>query len=159
MPAVRRAVRAYTGMLESPAREREVATVSKRSRKQTHASRYMDQHLFLTMSSAEFHTLLVTAINEAIREFCAQNHHRDIAATPITEAPHDTPSQGEASPSDPFLSREETARMLHVSKPTLRNWEKLGILVPRRISRRVLYRRQDVLALNAPDQAPRRRRR
>ena len=45
-----------------------------------------------------------------------------------------------------WLTREETANLLHVSFPTLRRYEKQKILVPRRIGRRVLYSRKDVEA-------------
>lgn len=44
-----------------------------------------------------------------------------------------------------FLSRSETADMLHVTEVTLNNWEKQNILVPKRIGRRVLYKESDVL--------------
>src|SRR5689334_15525718 len=48
---------------------------------------------------------------------------------------------------DGFLTREQTAQELHVSLPTLRNYERRGSLKPQRIGRRVLYRRSDVLAV------------
>lgn len=44
-----------------------------------------------------------------------------------------------------YLSRSETADMLHVTEVTLNNWEKQNILVPKRIGRRVLYKESDVL--------------
>ena len=45
---------------------------------------------------------------------------------------------------DDWLTREETAKMLHVSFPTLRQYEKEKLLVPCRIKRRVLYSRKEV---------------
>lgn len=45
-----------------------------------------------------------------------------------------------------WLTREETANLLHVSFPTLRRYEQQKILVPRRIGRRVLYSRKEVEA-------------
>lgn len=45
-----------------------------------------------------------------------------------------------------YLSRNETAALLHLSLVTLRELERRGELVPVRISRRVLYRRSDVTA-------------
>lgn len=45
-----------------------------------------------------------------------------------------------------WLSRAETADLLHVSFPTLRRYEKEKILVPTRLGRRVLYAREDVEA-------------
>jgi|TARA_B110000238_G_C15818518_1_gene307505 hypothetical protein len=44
-----------------------------------------------------------------------------------------------------YLSRSETAKLLHVTVVTLNNWEKKNILVPKRISRRVLYKEAEVL--------------
>lgn len=57
-----------------------------------------------------------------------------------------------ASQEEDLLTRRETAALLHVSLMTLRQWELRGILRPRRISRRVLYLRDDVMAtLKRPD--------
>ena len=44
-----------------------------------------------------------------------------------------------------YLSRSETAKLLHVTEVTLNNWEKKNILVPRRKGRRVLYKEAEVL--------------
>jgi predicted DNA-binding protein YlxM (UPF0122 family) len=44
-----------------------------------------------------------------------------------------------------YLSRSETAKLLHVTEVTLNNWEKKNILVPKRIGRRVLYKEAEVL--------------
>ena len=44
-----------------------------------------------------------------------------------------------------YLSRSETAKLLHVTEVTLNNWEKKNILVPSRIGRRVLYKEAEVL--------------
>ena len=45
-----------------------------------------------------------------------------------------------------FLSRSETAELLHVTEVTLNNWEKKNILIPKRIGGRVLYKETDVLS-------------
>ena len=45
-----------------------------------------------------------------------------------------------------WITREQTANMLHISFPTLREYEKQKILVPYRIGRRVLYSRKEVEA-------------
>lgn len=50
-----------------------------------------------------------------------------------------------------FLSRGETAELLHVTDVTFNNWEKQNILMPKRIGRRVLYK--DSAVLNKLDQA------
>ena len=44
-----------------------------------------------------------------------------------------------------YLSRSETAKLLHVTEVTLNNWEKKNILVPSRMGRRVLYKEAEVL--------------
>jgi isopropylmalate/homocitrate/citramalate synthase len=44
-----------------------------------------------------------------------------------------------------YLSRSETAKLLHVTEVTLNNWEKRNILVPSRMGRRVLYKEAEVL--------------
>ena len=43
-----------------------------------------------------------------------------------------------------WMTREETAKHLHVSFPTLRRYEREGVLKPTRIRRRVLYAVADV---------------
>ena len=45
-----------------------------------------------------------------------------------------------------YLSRSETAELLHVTEVTLNNWEKKNILIPKRIGGRVLYKETDVLS-------------
>lgn len=45
-----------------------------------------------------------------------------------------------------FLTRAETAELLHVSYTTLRKLEKQGALIPCRAGRRLLYRVEDVTA-------------
>ena len=44
-----------------------------------------------------------------------------------------------------YLSRSETAKLLHVTEVTLNNWEKKNILIPCRIGGRVLYKEIEVL--------------
>ena len=44
-----------------------------------------------------------------------------------------------------YLSRSETARLLHVTKVTLNNLEKKNILVPSRMGGRVLYKEAEIL--------------
>jgi hypothetical protein len=43
-----------------------------------------------------------------------------------------------------YLTREETSKILSVSKGTLNNWRKSGILEPDCIGKRVLYTRQAI---------------
>ena len=46
-----------------------------------------------------------------------------------------------------YLTREETAAMLHVTFQTLYNWAKGKYLVPCKVGKRVLYKRAEVLAV------------
>ena len=45
-----------------------------------------------------------------------------------------------------YLSRSETAKLLHVTEVTLNNWEKKNILVPSRKGKHVLYKETDVIS-------------
>ena len=56
------------------------------------------------------------------------------------------PQEPQAESEDQLLTRMETAKLLHVSLFTLRVWERRGVLRPRRISRRVLYLKADVMS-------------
>ena len=51
---------------------------------------------------------------------------------------------------DVLLTPEETANFLKVSKVTIWQWSKKGILSPRRIGNQVRYLRSEVLAANRP---------
>ena len=45
-----------------------------------------------------------------------------------------------------FLTREETAKLLHVDFSTLRRWNKQGVLCPNKVGpRRIMYKYVDVL--------------
>ena len=45
-----------------------------------------------------------------------------------------------------FITREETAKLLHVDYSTLWRWNKLGLLCPNKVGpRRVMYKYSDVL--------------
>ena len=47
-------------------------------------------------------------------------------------------------PKEDFLSREETAKLVKISLPTLNQWTKEGILLSYRIGKRILYRKSEV---------------
>ncbi len=86
----------------------------------------MQSIALLSISADELRTMITGAVTEALESRQAP------------EAPHDD--------QDTYLTREETAKELHVSKLTLRNYEKRGILKPQRIGRRVLYSRNEISA-------------
>ncbi|WP_080237675.1 helix-turn-helix domain-containing protein [Spirosoma rigui] len=60
------------------------------------------------------------------------------------------PAPVESVPSDELLTPEETAKLLKVSKVTVWDWEKRGILNARRIGNQVRYLRSEVLAAARP---------
>ncbi|HCA06804.1 helix-turn-helix domain-containing protein [Chryseobacterium sp.] len=45
---------------------------------------------------------------------------------------------------DQYLTRKETSNLLKVSLVTLNNWQKTKILIPSKIGKRVLYKKEDV---------------
>lgn len=69
--------------------------------------------------------------------------HRSLNAA-LDERLPSQPDQPSSSSAVEYLSREETAKLLHVSFETLRKYEKAGTLLPCRLGRRVLYRKEDV---------------
>jgi hypothetical protein len=75
---------------------------------------------------------------------------RDLIYRTVGEALEASKKNSQPPPVEPagneLLTRREAAALLHVSVLTLRNWERRNILLPQRISRRVLYMKADVLA-------------
>jgi excisionase family DNA binding protein len=70
---------------------------------------------------------------------------QQVIATAVHTAVRDAfAAQRVAAESPELLSREETARLLHVSYQTLSDWEKQGALTPTRAGRRVLFRRSEI---------------
>jgi len=77
------------------------------------------------------------------------NDLRGLIAGAVAEVLKTHQGAGQPAPQEPpdeLLSRKETAKLLRVSLLTLRNWETRGVLRPRRLSRRVLYLKSEVLA-------------
>ncbi len=50
-----------------------------------------------------------------------------------------------APPPEELLTRHETAKLLHVTLPTLRAWTRQGYVKGYRMGNRVLYKRNEVL--------------
>lgn len=50
-----------------------------------------------------------------------------------------------------FLTRKETAEMLNVCFATLHNWKRSGILLDKKIGKKVFYLKSDVLAVLNPN--------
>ena len=82
---------------------------------------------------------LDTMVNEM-----AQN----MVAAQIKNVHNDGELETDVPPGKRFITREETARMLHVKFTTLWRWNKKGYLRCRKVGgRHVLYKYTDVLAL------------
>ncbi|MDB5034025.1 MAG: DNA-binding protein [Chlorobi bacterium] len=88
----------------------------------------MDTIGFLSLSIDELRDLIYRTVGDALD------------ASKKNSPPPAEPAGNE------LLTRKEAAEMLHVSVLTLSNWERRNILHPRRISRRVLYMKADLLA-------------
>lgn len=50
------------------------------------------------------------------------------------------------SDEDELLTRDQTSKKLNVSLATLYNWQKQGILIPKKLGKRVYYPKQEVLS-------------
>ncbi|MCB9214455.1 MAG: helix-turn-helix domain-containing protein [Candidatus Kapaibacterium sp.] len=80
--------------------------------------------LLLTVTPDELQATIHEAVSAAFREHLS------------TDTPQST--------ADDLLTAQETARLLHITRLTLREMEKRQELLPVRIGRRVLYRRSDI---------------
>jgi len=85
----------------------------------------MEQIIFTKFSQESFKELLKETIREQIQEF-----HKD--------------------PPDQLLSREDLAKRLGISLPTLRLYTKENIIKSRKIGNRIYYRWSDVLESAIP---------
>jgi|GEM_PF-6652583 len=79
---------------------------------------------------------LTTVVRNAVTDALASH----------TAAQPGTPTLPPSTVDADLLSVAETARLLRVSRQTLREMERRGELLPCRLGRRVLYRRSDINA-------------
>lgn len=96
--------------------------------------------IILSVSVEELSRLIRTGINDALDERLPKGE---------TEKPEGATD---------FLTRAETAQLLHVSLSTLRKLEKSGALIPCRVGRRLLYRTSDLTEALQQTQGRRRHR-
>lgn len=80
--------------------------------------------IFTSYTEMEFRELLFEFVKDAVKEA--------LIGEPTTET--DPSDQGIG-----FRTRSETRKLLGVAYSTMHYWEKAGILVPRRIGRKVFY--------------------
>lgn len=85
--------------------------------------------ILTSYSDSEFKELLSEYVRNAVREALNSN--------PADKK--DPPSDGIG-----YRSRSETRKLLGVAYSTMHYWEKAGILVPRRIGRKVFYSDQAI---------------
>ena len=82
------------------------------------------ERVFTSYSDREFKEVLSEQVKEAVKE---------ALHTGTEEKPNPAPQE------IGYRTRAETRRMLGVAYSTMHYWEKAGILVPRRIGRKVYY--------------------
>lgn len=73
---------------------------------------------------------LETALKKVLTEILENRHH--------LQPSHDA---------DELITREETAKILRVTLPTLHNWTKRGLIPHYKVSSRVRYKRNEVMNL------------
>ncbi|MGJ1415923.1 MerR family transcriptional regulator [Sphingobacterium multivorum] len=85
--------------------------------------------ILTSYSDSEFKELLSEQVKDAVRE-----------------ALNGIPAEKKAPPSEGigYRTRSETRKLLGVAYSTMHYWEKAGILVPRRIGRKVFYSDQAI---------------
>ncbi|WP_185249415.1 MULTISPECIES: helix-turn-helix domain-containing protein [Chryseobacterium] len=92
--------------------------------------------MFSFYLSDEGKHLLKSVIRETMQEFFEENQ--------FNSSNEITAEQTGNITKDQFLTRKETSKLLKVSLVSLSNWQKSGILVPRKVGKRVLYSVEDV---------------
>ena len=77
-----------------------------------------------------------------------KNDLQDILETLIRQAVRDEMrASGSSEDVSPVMSRDEVAKMLDISLPTLNQWEKDGTIPkPKRLGKRVYFIRKDFIA-------------
>lgn len=84
----------------------------------------MERIFFEGSSSEEFMAKLCFKLKEIIKSYIEDNHNQE---------------------PEKLLTREETAKFLKVSLPTLNNWTKAKVLTPHHIGRRVYYKKSEII--------------
>ncbi len=85
------------------------------------------ENLLVQLSVGDLQQLIQEAVKEELQKI-----NELIQLNPKTETPE-------------LLTREETAKLLHVSYTSLYHWNNNGILKAKKISKRVFYFRSDVM--------------
>jgi excisionase family DNA binding protein len=99
---------------------------------------------YFPYSEPELRSLFLSTLREHLPALLVEAERLREEGSPTASADDDT-----------FLTRTEAAQLLRVGLVTLRNLETRGELKPLRISRRVLFRKSELLdALHRSGQAP-----
>lgn len=83
----------------------------------------------------QFLTLLATTITESV------NHAAQNILSELKQKQHENTNEV----ADGFLTREETAKLLQISYPTLWRYQQDGTLPFHRVGRSILFNRKDVI--------------
>lgn len=86
----------------------------------------MNKHFYYTLTPEELREIIIEGTAQAFENF--QNE------------------KGTSGDEMVYVSRKEACNLLKVSKVTLYNWDKKGILKARKIGTRVLYTMEDIKA-------------
>ena len=87
----------------------------------------MEQLILSSLTVEQLKEIIVETCKQA---FAVKEQIKQLTAKPVIK--------------DQFLTRKETAAMLHVSLPTLNQWTKEGKLESYRLGTRILYKREEV---------------
>lgn len=83
-------------------------------------------------------SVITETIKETLKEFLEEKNFNEI----LQENLYNKTQKGAIQ--DQFLTRKETSNLLKVSLVTLNNWQKKKTLIPNKIGKRVLYKKDDV---------------
>ena len=90
-------------------------------------------HQFVVISKADFDAIVADAVLARMASM-----ENDAATVKVLSPERDE---------NEYLTRKETAQLLHVHPVTLSRWAEVNYLLPVRAGRRVLYNKKDVMAI------------
>ncbi len=85
----------------------------------------MQKSILINLNQTDLETVLEKVVNKVLKS------HQ--------------PNNTNAKPQVELITRQETAKLLGVSLPTLHDWTKNGLIPAHRIGTRVRYKRQEVM--------------
>ena len=83
-------------------------------------------------------------MNEQIFISIPLESFKDVIKATVFEALNSNQKIEEQDTKDKFLTRQETAKLLHISLTTLDTYSRLGIIKGRKVGHRVLYKKSEI---------------